>query len=146
MLLNQSNLWGQKILHILKFTFNTFNTNIVRPFFSIKMRWYRFSIPNLECQKLVMTLATLKMHLVSIYEPTIPSTWRAKKTTCGNWVVCWPHQAKGFSIFYYITHNWQNNYSSFFRVDLITSSLDIICPQKNHHLQLLFPQLHPCKV
>jgi hypothetical protein len=39
------------------------------------------------------------------------------------------HQTKGFSIFDGHTHNPRNNYSSFFRVDFITSSSCTICPK-----------------
>jgi hypothetical protein len=123
-------------LHSFKFTFNT---HISRPFFTIKTRWSRFSIPNFECQRLMMTLATLKMHSVSIYEPIIPSIWWTKKTMCGYWIVCWLRQAKGFSIYDYVTHNRQNNYRSFFKVDLITSSFDIICPLKKSSSSIVVP-------
>ncbi len=46
------------------------------------------------------------------------------------------HQTKGFSIFDGHTHNPQNNYSSLFRVDFITSSFHTIFPKNKHRLEL----------
>ncbi len=43
------------------------------------MNWFKFSIPSLDCFKLVMTLATLKIRSISIYDPTTPRTWQARK-------------------------------------------------------------------
>jgi hypothetical protein len=34
---------------------------------------------------------TLKIHSISIWNPTIPSTWQAKKDTCGNCIAWFAH-------------------------------------------------------
>ncbi len=118
------------------FTLDTSHTSIIRLALYNQNEANHIFNPQFKAPKINGDSSnTKKMHLVSIYEPTIPSTWQTKKTTCQNWVVCWPHQTKGFSFFDYCTHNWWNNYSSFFKVDLIASSLDTICPQK----KTLFP-------
>jgi hypothetical protein len=42
-------------------------------FFMMKMSQSKFSIPSLDRLKLVMTLVTLKIHSILIYDPTMPS-------------------------------------------------------------------------
>jgi hypothetical protein len=46
----------------------------------------------------MMTFTTLKIHFISIYDPTLLRTWWAKKETWGNCTPWFAHQINGFSI------------------------------------------------
>jgi hypothetical protein len=70
------------------------------------------------------------MHSTSIYEPTIPSTWQAKKAIWKNWNACYPYQAKRFLVSNNHTQNQQNTCNSFLKVDLVASSFDTIYLKK----------------
>ncbi len=90
------------------------------------MSQYRFLIPSLNYFKFIMTFATLKFCYILICDPRMLRTWWARKTTWGNYVAWFAHQTKGFSIFIGRTNNCLYNYNLFFKVDMITSSFDII--------------------
>jgi hypothetical protein len=66
-----------------------------------------------------------------------------KKKKIGNCKTWFAHQTSGFSIFIGCINNYWNNCSSFFKVDMITSSFDTTCPKKNHYHQLLVVMLMP---
>jgi hypothetical protein len=92
-------------------------------FFIIKMRQSKCSIPNHDHQRFVMTLPTLKIHFILIYDITMPNTWQAKKKTCGNYTACCAHQTKGFSWSSDCIRNHQNNCKT------ITSLAFTTCPK-----------------
>jgi hypothetical protein len=98
-------------------------------YFMMKMNWFKFSIPSLDCLKLGMTLATLKIRSILIYDPTIPRTWQARKKTCKNCMTCFAHQIKVFSISTSHTTSHWYNCNSFFNVDMIVSSYNTIYPK-----------------
>lgn len=99
-------------------------------FHTTKMRWSKFLIHSLKHWRLMMIVTTLKMHSTSIYEPTILSTWQAKKPIWKDWNACYPHQAKRFLISDNCTHNWQNTCNWFLKIDLVASLLDTIYLKK----------------
>ncbi len=94
------------------------------------MKQSKLSIPSQDRRRIVMTLVILKIHLVSIYEPTTPSNWRAKNETCENCITCVAHHTKGFLVFIGHTHNCRNICNSFFNVDMMASSIKTICPKR----------------
>ncbi len=98
-------------------------------FLTMKMNQSKFSIPSLDHLKLEMTLVTLKICSISIYDPTMSSIWWVRNETWGNWTTCFAHQIKGFSISIGCTTNRWYNCNSLFKVDMITSSFDRICPK-----------------
>lgn len=110
--------WGLLTTHPTWTSFNRFYTT--------KMKWSNFSIPNLKCWRLMMILTTFKMCLVSICEPMSPNFWWPQKDMW-NLKWGWPHLTKEFSIFNNCMHNWWKNCNSFFKVD--SSSFDIIYPK-----------------
>jgi hypothetical protein len=88
--------------------------SLYRKFFMMKMNWFKFSIPSLDCLKLMMTPTTLKIRSLSIYDPTIPRTWQARRKTCKNCITCFAHQIKVFSISTSHNTNHWYNCNSFF--------------------------------
>jgi len=52
-------------------------------FFMMRINQSKFSIPNLYHLKLVVTPITLKIHYISICDPTIPKTLWTRKETWG---------------------------------------------------------------
>jgi hypothetical protein len=106
--------------------------NIMKVIFITKMRWSKFSIPNCDHGRFVMTPTTQNIHSISIREPTMSSPWLAnvKKKTCGNYIGCCVCQTKGVSWSIDHTCNYWNNCSSFFKIEMSTSSIDTTCPKK----------------
>lgn len=126
-LFHQTCLKCKKFSHIFRLQGSiTPNIDIVGPILDDKMSWSKFSIPSFDCFKLMMTFATLKIYSISIYNPTLPMTWWAKKETWGNCTPWFAHQISGFSISDGHMNNHQYNCNSFCKVDMITSSLDTI--------------------
>jgi hypothetical protein len=104
-------------------------TNVIRPI-SNKMRQSKLSIPSRNRQRFMMTLAILKILLVSICEPIMPSTWWTKNDTCGNCTTCVAHHTKGFLISISCTYNYCKTCNSFFNVDMIASLKKTIYPKR----------------
>ncbi len=99
-------------------------------FFMMRMSQSKFSIPSWYCLKLMMIHLKLKKCSISIYDPIMPSTWQTRNETWGTWTTCFDHQIKRFSIFgSHIANHWYN-FNLYFKVDMIASSFDIICPKK----------------
>jgi hypothetical protein len=90
------------------------------------MNQYSFSIPSLNYFKLVMTFVSLKICYILICDPTMLRIGWARKATWGNYVAWFAQQTRRFSIFIGRTNNCQYNRNLFFKVDMITSSFDII--------------------
>ncbi len=67
-----------------------------------------------------------------------------EEQTWGTWTTCFDHQIKGFSISTGHTANHWYNCNSYFKVDMIASSFDIIYPQKSHHFQSLLVNYYYC--
>jgi hypothetical protein len=95
-----------------------------------KMRQSKFLIPNYDYQMFMMTPITLNIHYISICDPTMLSTSKAKKETCENCTTCCAHQIEGFSWFVDCIGNHWNNYGLFFKVEINTSSTNATCPKK----------------
>ncbi len=72
------------------------------------IRWSKLSTPSWNHQRFVITLVTFKFFSVSIYEPTMPSTWWTKNDTCKNCILYVAHHLKGFLVFTNHMHNCQN--------------------------------------
>ncbi len=82
-------------------------------FFMMRMSQSKFSI---------LSLDHLKIHYILICDPKPPSIWQ-------NCTSCFSHQIKRFSIFVGHIINHRYNCNSFFNVDIIVSSFEIIYPQ-----------------
>jgi hypothetical protein len=65
-----------------------------------------------------------------MWSPTMPSTWQVRKETLKNCTTCSTHQNRRFSISIGHTTNHRYNCNSFFKLDMIASSFDTICPKK----------------
>ncbi len=70
----------------------------------------------------ILSLDHLKIHYILICDPKPPSIWQ-------NCTSCFSHQIKRFSIFVGHIINHRYNCNSFFNVDIIVSSFEIIYPK-----------------
>jgi hypothetical protein len=91
-------------------------------FLVIITRCCKFSFSSLDWQRLVITLAIIKILSVSIWHSTIPSTWCAKKETFRNGVSCVAHHKRGFTASYGLTCKRWKKWNLFFIIKKITSS------------------------
>lgn len=94
----------------------------------LKMSWSKFSISSLDCLKLVMTSATLKIYFYLWSHNTKALT--SKERNMQKLHNMFAHQIKGFSIF--VNHTTNHQYKSqlilqLFNMDMIVSSFDTIC-------------------
>jgi hypothetical protein len=105
-------------------------------FLTMKISWFRFLILSLNHLLVMMTLATLQINFILIFDPTMLKIWWTRKETWGHCIAWFAHQIIAFSIFVGHIDKHQYNCNSFFKVDMITSSFDIIYPKKSHHFQL----------
>jgi hypothetical protein len=83
----------------------------------MKMNQSKFSMPSLDRLKLMMTPTTLKIHFIWICDPTMPSTWRARNETWGNWTTCFAQQIKRSSTSTNRIANHRYNYNLCFKVE-----------------------------
>ncbi len=138
MLFNHKRILFQKLNHGFRFKGPSRLTWVSLGQFSmLKISWFRFLMLSLNHLIVMMTLATLQISSILIFDPTMLKIWWIRKETWGHCIAWFTHQIITFSIFVGHIHNHQYNCNSFFKVDMITSRLNMIYPKKiiilNYH-------------
>ncbi len=102
------------------------NMNITKPIINDENGSIQISIPSLDHLKLVMTLCNIKnLYYFNLWSHNAKYLMRKERAT-GNCITCFAHQTRKFSISTAHITNCQYNCNSFFKVEMITSSFDII--------------------
>jgi hypothetical protein len=89
----------------------------------------KFSIPSLNHLKLVMTFCNIKYLIYFNMWSHNAKYLMRKEIAMGNCITCFAHQIRRFLISTGHTTNCRYNCNSFLKVDMITSSFDIIYPK-----------------